>query len=187
VNVKRNEAAMSDLQPLIDVVQTMQAKNKAFHLKGTTSTSLDDLRQGPAVLIGAFVNPWTLRLTEPMRFHFANDPGMTELWIADRENTASRYWTRSTARSGKEGYYEDYALLVRFLDADTGQYVIVVAGLGHGGTIAAGEFLTSERDIDQLMRLAPQGWKGQNLEAVLKTTVAGEQAGAPHVVATYFW
>ena len=187
VPVNRDVAAMADLPALVNMTGIAQLHQRTFHLKGTNATSLDDLREGPSVLIGSFSNPWTLRLTENLRFHFANDSQIQELRIVDSENPANTSWTRSHGVRGKEAYYADYAILARFSSPDTGQYVVVVAGLGHGGTIAAGELAVSQRDIGILMKQAPHGWSGQGVEAVLKTSVVGDQAGPPYVVATHFW
>ncbi len=42
----------------------------------------------------------------------------------------------------------DYAIVARFTDADTGKPTVVIAGIGRGGTIVAGEFLTDSSDLD---------------------------------------
>ncbi|MFC6646507.1 hypothetical protein ACFQBQ_13100 [Granulicella cerasi] len=187
VPVRRSEVAMTDLPPLLNIVAALDQHKRPFHIKGSAVTGLDDLRQSDAILIGSFNNPWTLRFTQTLRFHFANDADVKRLRIEDREHPESAAWTRDTSRLYQDTYYEDYSILARFLNPDTGRYVVMVAGLGHGATLATGAFLASDEDTAALMRLAPAGWKGQGMEAVLKTSVAGDEAGAPHVVATYFW
>jgi hypothetical protein len=37
-------------------------------------TTLTDLREHSIALIGAYNNQWTIRLLEPLRFHFLPDP-----------------------------------------------------------------------------------------------------------------
>jgi len=186
INVHRDEVGLSDLPPLINMTGIMQVRKHAYHIKGTSATTLDDLRQGPTVLIGSFDNSWTLRLTQPLRYHFANDPEMTRMWIADRQNPDQANWVRDSSHFTKEAY-DDYAVVARFIDPNTDHFVVVVAGLGHGGTMAAGEFLVASRYTDELMRQAPKNWDGRGIEVVLQTAVMGNQSGAPRVVATYFW
>ena len=36
--------------------------------------------------------------------------------------------------------WRDYAIVARFTDSDTGNVEVIVAGIGRGGTIAAGDF-----------------------------------------------
>jgi hypothetical protein len=51
----------------------LQPGEKPCIVKGEGATNLEDLRTGPAVSIGAFDNAWTLRLTNQLRFHFADN------------------------------------------------------------------------------------------------------------------
>jgi len=68
----------------------VQSYGKTYRVQGESTTGLTNLRRGPSVFIGAFNNSWTLRLTLPLRFPFANDKEMTQLWIEDRANTGKR-------------------------------------------------------------------------------------------------
>jgi glutamine amidotransferase-like uncharacterized protein len=46
--------------------------------------------------------------------------------------------------------YRDYAIVARFIDSNTGKLAVVVAGVGRGGTIAAGQFVTDPTYLAQL-------------------------------------
>jgi hypothetical protein len=186
LNAHPDAVVLNDLPPLVGITGLMQMHRRPYHIKGMNATTLDDLRQGPVVLIGAFDNSWTLRLTQPLRFHFANNPEMTRMWIADRQDPNQTNWVRDSSRATKEAY-DDYAIVARFIDPNTDHLVIVAAGLGHGGTMAAGEFLTGSRYTDELMRRAPKNWEKRGIEVVLQTSVMGSQSGAPRVVAIHFW
>jgi glutamine amidotransferase-like uncharacterized protein len=83
--------------------------------------------------------------------------------------------------------YRDYAILARFTDVNTGKVAIVVAGIGRGGTRVAGEFLTDNTDLTQLMRLAHAAGDKKNLEVVLSTQIIDGEPGSPKIEATYFW
>src|SRR5499427_1021479 len=57
---------LPDATALVSLSGFLGKAGKPYHLQGTNSTTLTDLRQGPTILISAFDNPWTLRLTEPL-------------------------------------------------------------------------------------------------------------------------
>jgi hypothetical protein len=134
---------IDDVSPLVNLAGMLRSDGQTYRVLGESTTSLTDLRRGPSVFIGAFDNGWTLRLTSPLRFHFANDPQMTKFWIEDRQNPATREWMLDRSQQ-QTGVYKDYAIVARFLDPNTDQLVIVAAGIARGGTVAAGEFLVDE-------------------------------------------
>ena len=49
-------------------------------------SSFSDLREGPVVLIGAFNNEWSLRLTRQLRFTLALDDQRHLIYIKDAKN-----------------------------------------------------------------------------------------------------
>ena len=83
--------------------------------------------------------------------------------------------------------YRDYAIVARFTDSNTGQVAVVIAGIGRGGTRVAGEFLTDNADLAQLMRAAKQNGDKKNMEAVLSTQIIDGEPGSPKMEAVYFW
>src|SRR5580658_1056617 len=133
---------IDDLNATVKVAGILQSDGKPYSLRGEGATTLDDLRRGPTVFVGAFDNAWTLRLTNPLRFHFANDADMTHLWIADSTAPGRSNWTVDRGVQMATNIYRDYAIVARFTDGDTGKVAVVTAGIGRGGTRVAGEFLT---------------------------------------------
>ena len=93
--------------------------------------------------MGACDNAWTLRLTNALRFHFANDADMTHLWIVDSTTPDKGRWMVDRSVQMAINNYRDYAIVARFTDAITGKPTLIAAGIARGGTMAAGEFLTS--------------------------------------------
>ena len=83
--------------------------------------------------------------------------------------------------------YRDYAIVARFTDVNTGNLSVIVAGIGRGGTIAAGEFLTDPDDLAQIERAAQGSGGKKNLEVVLSTQIIDGQPGSPKIEAAYFW
>jgi hypothetical protein len=178
---------IDDVSPLVSVAGMLRTYGKTYRVLGESTTSLTDLRRGPSVMIGAFDNSWTLRLTSPLRFHFANDPGMTQFWIEDRVNPGKREWVLNRSEQLQTGVYKDYAIVARLIDPNTDQYVVVAAGIGRGGTVAAGEFLVDPKRMDEMLSLVPRDWKRKNLEIVLETQVIQGRSGPPRISAAHVW
>jgi hypothetical protein len=178
---------IDDVSPLVNVAGMLRTYGKTYRVLGESTTTLEDLRRGPSVFIGAFDNSWTLRLTSPLRFHFANDREMTTFWIEDRQNPQKRDWVLSRAQQIQTGEYKDYAIVARLIDPNTDQYVVVAAGIGRGGTVAAGEFLVDQRYIDEMLSQLPKDWAHKNLEIVLETQVIQGRSGPPRISAVHIW
>ena len=177
---------IDDVSPLVNVAALLRTYGKTSRVLAESNTTLTDLRRAPSIFIGAFDNSWTLRLTSPLRFHFANDAAMNKLWIEDRSNPGNHNWMMDRTVQ-QTGTYSDYALVARFVDPNIEQLVVVGAGIGRGGTVAAGEFLVDEQRMDEMLKGVPGDWKRKNIEMVLETQVIGERSGPPHVSAVYVW
>jgi hypothetical protein len=177
---------LDDAVPLVDFASMIRSHGLPYTVQGQGRTTFTDLGRGPTILIGAFDNSWTLRLTSALRFHFANDPEMTQVRIEDRQAPTKRDWV-SNLPQGEQGTRKDYALVARFVDPNTSQATIVAAGLGHNGTAAAGEFLLSSQSLSDFDRIAPKKWRRKNIEVVLETMVVNGHAGPPHIDAIHTW
>jgi hypothetical protein len=178
------------LTPYVDaevsarVAGWLKGHGKRFRLVRASRTSLEDFRQGPVVLVGAFSNTWNLTLFSKLRFHVKIDPATMDEWIEDLQNPASREWKSS----GKLLYSDssvDYAIITRVFNKDTGTWFIVAGGLGMHATEAAGDLLT-DPDFSSSLPEAVRSVH-QNFQIVLKSTVIGGHIGAPHILAVYTW
>ena len=177
---------IDDVDPLVNIAGTLRTYGKNFRVLGESTTTLTDLRRSPSVFIGAFDNGWTLRLTAPLRFHFGNDASMTKFWIEDRNNSEQRQWLLDRLQQKTEDY-KDYAIVARFIPPDTDQVSVVAAGIGRGGTVAAGEFLVNENRMDEILKQLPLDWQKKNIEVVLETQVIQGRSGPPRVKAVHLW
>jgi hypothetical protein len=177
---------IDDVSPLVNVAALLRTYGKTSRVLAESNTTLTDLRRAPSIFIGAFDNSWTLRLTSPLRFHFANDAAMNKLWIEDRSNPGNHNWMMDRTVQ-QTGTYSDYAIVARFVDPNIEQLVVVGAGIGRGGTVAAGEFLVDEQRMDEMLKRVPNDWKRKNIEIVLETQVIGDRSGPPRVSAVYVW
>jgi hypothetical protein len=156
--------------------------NKPSQVRIGNNYSFEDLRNSPAVLVGAFNNRWTLQMTSDLRFVFAEEN--ERMWIEER-GPSRRVWS---VRLGPQGEVtEDYGVVTRLLDSKTGQVLIAAAGLAADGTQAAGEFISTRDYLAECLRTAPPDWQKKNLQVVVQTSVTENVAGPPRVVATYFW
>jgi hypothetical protein len=186
LNDRMTTVIIDDISPLVDIAGMFQVHGKSYKVKGESATTLTDLRQGPAVFIGAFDNNWTLRATGPLRFHFANNADMSKFWIEDRQDPR-KIWVLDRTVQQETGTYKDYAIVARFTDPDTDRPIVVAAGLARGGTVAAGEFLVNPQHLRDLALQAPKGWQHKNIEVVLETQTIDGRSGPPRVAAVHVW
>jgi hypothetical protein len=178
---------IDDLNPIVRLAGLLQANGKKYSLKGEGTTDLTDLRNGPTIFVGAFDNAWTLRMTKSLRYHFANNPEMTEFRIVDSTNPSRPGWTVNRLQQMTTNNYRDFAIVARFNDSTTGKLAIVAAGVSRGGTRVAGEFLTEPANLAQLERAAAREGNKKNMEVVLSTQIIDGEPGTPKVEASYFW
>jgi hypothetical protein len=178
---------IDDLNAVIQVTGILKSNEKQYSLKGEGATNLTDLRNGPTIFVGAFDNAWTLRLTNPLRYHFANNPEMTQFRIVDREAPSQTNWGINRLEQMATNNYRDYAIVARFTDGNTGKLAMVIAGIGRGGTIAAGELVSNPTYLAQLSNAARASGNKKNMEIVLSTQIIDGQPGSPTIEATYFW
>jgi hypothetical protein len=178
---------IDDVSPLVNIAGLLRTYGKNYRVLGESSTTLTDLRRGPSVFIGAFDNGWTLRLTGPLKYHFANDAGMNRFWIEDRTNPSKRDWMLDRSVQQQTGTYKDYAIVARLVDPNTEQFVVIAAGIGRGGTVAAGEFLVDTNRMEDMLKQVPPDWNRRNLEVVLETQVIGGRSGPPRIITAHVW
>ena len=170
---------------LTHATTVLEQHRKAYDVKESQETTLEDIRSRPIVLVGALNNNWTLRLTAPLRFHFSvTANGMQN--IDDAANPGPTGWTVPSYQP-YPSVTTDYALVARFRDPTTECPVLVIAGIGPYGTEAAGEFVQSPQHLAELAAKLPRGWENKNLEVVIKTNVIGAKTGPPILVTTYTW
>lgn len=173
---------VDDLRPLVSLSGLMELRHQRYVLAGADTTTLTDLRQGPAIFLGAFDNPWTLRMTRDLRFRFDNDPEMKHFWIEDTQSPTHTRWTIDRNQQEATNNYRDYAIVARYQDPATGKIAIIAAGIANGGTVAAGEFLTQSSNLALL-----RNWDGRNMEAVLSTEIIDGKSAPPKLEALHFW
>jgi hypothetical protein len=175
----------SDALALAGLAAMLQSHGKQYRIVNRAgATSFRDLQSGPFILIGGMNNEWTLRLTGGLRFGFEKQPNGAR--VVDRQNPSKTDW-RVDISTPISQFTRDYAIVSRLRDPQTEQPVVIVAGIGSWGTLAAGEFATHPEFLKKLEALAPKRWEQKNLQVVLSTDVIRGSSGPPNVLATYFW
>jgi hypothetical protein len=141
----------------------------------------EDLRNSPAILIGAYNNPWIDRVMSDLPIGFQESGEV--LWIEDRTKPGQVWKSSLEGRLGTK----DFALVARLVNSKTGQFLLIVSGVGMVGTKAAGRFISHEQDLETALRAVPRGWERKNLEVVLETDIVDGHPSPPRAVAIKVW
>lgn len=174
--------SLQNASAIAQISATLARAGISFQMAAAPSTTLHDLSGHSVVLLGGYNNPWTMRLVEPLRFHFS--PSSVNQIILDRQHSNVQYMRD---RSLPYSSADDYALVVRYRAQATDSWIVAIAGVGRNGTEAAAQFITSPHYLQQLHDRLGSGFDQRNLEAVLKVNVVEGKSGAPTLVDAYAW
>jgi hypothetical protein len=156
---------------------------KTTEFRISTETSYSELSDSPTILLGAFSNRWTERTLARMPYVFVEQDSVRSI---QEQSGRRRSWT--VPQLGADGKTdEDFAIVSRILDAETGQFLVTAAGISGFGSRAAGYFLTRPDQMNKELNKAPKDWKQKNLQFVIKTHVVDGAPTAPEVVAITSW
>ena len=122
-------------------------RSKRFDVRFGNDVAFGDLRENPTILIGAHNNLWTLTMTSNLRYVFDGRSS-----IIDRSDP-QKHWSTTA------NFKDDYAIVSRLMNSRTGTTVLTAAGIGHAGTRAAAEFLTSPQSVSSLVKTLPKDWE----------------------------
>ena len=181
-SIEPRVVAWPDLVASSNIIGFLEKRQKGYRVENASVTTINDLTRGPTVLVAAYNNPWTLGMTDSLRFHFVR--GEHESWIADRKNPSKHY---SQAPGTLPESVQDYAIVARLFNQATGQHSVVVAGLGAAGTIAASSFVTNLREVEILTSRLPKGWQSKNVEALISVQAVNGEPGAPSIQGVEVW
>ena len=179
MQVKNTFVTTGDLHASVQVTSLLNSWGRSFVLRAAEDVSMSDLRHMPAVLIGGFNNRWSLATTDQLPLRFRDG-----LSIVDQAHPEQR-WTVDPNEHRMPT--EDFALISRVFRSSTGTPVLVLGGIGSYGTEAAAEFVSSPERMNELLRAAPAGWEGKNMQAVLRIRVVDYTPVSVDVVRTVFW
>jgi hypothetical protein len=186
VLVRDRYVALDDALCLVRLSALLERYHKPYHIRAEQFMSFADLRDTPALLIGAFDNPWTLRAAASLRFTFRKDGEHDTGMVYDRQHPENTQWTLTNYWP----YWDipsDYAIVTRMLDPTADRPVIIAAGLTQYGTVGAGELLTNPEYFSEAVRRLPPDWRKKNLQIVLRVPVVNRIAGRPRILASHVW
>jgi len=177
--------ALGDAMCVLRIASVFEKRGRPYHIRGGAAVSFSDLREHPAVLIGAFDNEWTLRAAGELRYKFYKDYQGLEV-VRDRDHPEKSDWKLVNSWP----YWNisnDYAIVSRVLDRTTDRMIVIAAGITHFGTAAAGEFLSDPAYFSEAVPRLPPDWHRRNLQIVLSVPVVHGAAGHPRILATHVW
>jgi hypothetical protein len=181
----------STLLPFGDMlaVSRLQAvfakRHQQSRIRVCNSVTYEELRRSPTVLIGAYDNDWTMRINQGFRFRFSSAAPAGRFIVDTKRGQNARWAIEYGSVDGS--VLQDYAIAAKLNDNMLGQPVLVIAGIGPNGTMAASEFLSNVSSVKLIRSLAPPSWNGRNFEAVVSTQVVKGNTGPPRIVAIEFW
>ena len=183
---RENHVGFHDAMALANLAGLLGGRGRSFRIRRSNNAALRDLQDGPVILIGGFNNPWSVQLDGNLRFSFVRDGNLR--YILDDKNPSSREWSvLGTGHDATVPVAEDYALISRVFDPNTGRVVLTAAGILGYGTIAASQCLTDDSCLAKAESLGSGDWKHRNIQIVLGTKIIGDDPGEPQVLASYTW
>lgn len=174
--------SMQTTSAITQITGVLERGGATTQLLSAPSTELKSLREHSVTLLGAYNNQWSLRLMEPLRFHFLPTPA--EQQIVDAQHP-QKHWERDQSQPYSSA--DDYAVVARFRDSRIDGWVVALAGVGRNGTEAASQFATSEHYLNLLRQRLGGGFGNRNIEAVIKVSVIDGETGAPTILDVYTW
>jgi hypothetical protein len=173
--------SVGDALTLAKLSALFARKGKLTLIKTSREADFSDLRTHPTVLIGGFSNKWNLSINGGLRWVQEVRDG--ENVIVDRHVPNQLYRT-TLAPNGSP--VQDFGVVSRFLDRETGQYLYRAAGAGQSGTNAAGEVLTNERYWTRDAALAVAS-TSENVQILVKVAIPFGTISSPEIVAVHRW
>jgi hypothetical protein len=181
---ERGSLNVYDVITLARAIAPLVPKDGKFRVLAASETGFAQLREGPSVMIGAFDNPWTMRITQDLPIGFEYDNHLRK--VVDRKSVPERTWTLQWEVPMKS-LARDYAVVARIHDKVSGQPVIILAGILGEGTEAASEVVSNPGYLEAMLQKAPKNWDQLNLAAVIEANVIEGHPGPPTVVAVETW
>lgn len=172
-----------DMRVAEEIATLLLEFKRQTNLQPSSALTFQDFRQGPTVLIGGTINPWASILLSKLRYTLRVDPVTLDKWIQDAQNPSMRNWKINGKPLSSENF-DDYAVITRFFDTDTGQWIMALSGLEAHGTEAAGELVADPA----FAKFVPPGLRSTgNFQIVIKTPVMRGSTGPLEVLAVYTW
>jgi hypothetical protein len=172
-------AGSGELVACAKLAVVLATHHRTFDLRSDADLPFADLRESPAVLLGAYNNFWTMETTSALPFFY--DRAMR---IRERGGEG-RVWS-IVVQPGVPPP-EEYLLVTRHFDSKTGSPVISISGITTCGTRAAGDFVTDPEQLAKLAGIPRTALERQNLAIVLHATFVDCIPTSMDIVAIKYW
>jgi hypothetical protein len=152
-----------------------------FETRFGSEATYAELRESPAVVVGAINTEWAPQLMSEATFAFDESIAAPSIY---ETRGAKRVWKLEVIDGHKT---RDYGLITRQLTGKAGQFMVQVAGVSHYGTEAASELLLDNDELSKLLQTNSIDLGKNNLQIVVSTDITNGRAGPAHVVAVSSW
>jgi len=161
-----------------------------FRVVAADKTSPTDLQIQPVILVGAVDNKWTLQLTQALRYRISvtyprGPAAPPTASIVDAEQPGGSSWKTDFSVPLSAWKY-DYAIVAKENDPTIGVPVLMEAGLGNAGSLAASEMVTSG-NLAAVLKNNRSCREKSNFEVVIRTEVIDTSPGPPHPIRIACW
>jgi hypothetical protein len=174
-----------DLVVASQVSAMLATRGHDARLRMASAVDFAELRSTPTLLVGAVTNRWTMEAQKAWRFRFVRvQTPKARTLIQDTQDPA-RSWAVEAKADGSAD--EDYLLLCRTRDPETGGVLLAAAGLKQFGTEAAGRLLADPEQLGPILAKLDPLWATKNVQIVLHARVIGNTPTQPEVVAAHVW
>jgi hypothetical protein len=165
--------------------------NRTCDIIPAHSATLQEIHDRSVILVGNLDSSWTIRLAAPLRYRLADSStaqqqGASAAIMDTFQKQNPSVWTADT-KDDANGIRHDYAVVARFHGDTTGSYIVMFAGLDNLSTHTVTTLAATPGKLGAIVRMAPKGWTGDNLEAVIQVDVLRGYPETSRVVAVYFW
>jgi hypothetical protein len=181
VPVRNSGPGIGAVVAAINISKLLTEQGIRFELRFGEEATYADMRDSPAVIIGAINTDWATQLTSESNFVFDETraaPNIHEM------GGAKRVWKME---SSDGNITRDYGLITRQLSGKAGQFLVQVAGISHFGTEAASEFLANKKEFTNALHSESINLQKKNFQIIVATDITAGRAGPPHVVAVSSW
>jgi len=168
-----------DVAATARMASMLTRSNKQYDLRYGNDIAVADLQSSPTILIGGFSNTWALELMHPLPFRLESGDRIVDM------NNKARVWIRKSNPETFAG--DDYAVISRLTSSETGNFVLIIAGIDTFSNQAAADFLDDPQRMKALLVTLPKDWEKKNLQFVLHTSVIKDVPSVVNVEAVNVW
>lgn len=190
VTIRKQMIPVEDASVIAALADELGKRGISFHLTDADQTSITDLQRQPVILVGGMDNKWTIIMTQGLRYRIAvtypaGPDAPPTASIIETDKSGDSTWSVDFS-APVSAWKKDYAIVARVDDPTAGVPVLIEAGLGSAGSIAASELVTSDALATQL-RDEPRCMAKTSFEAVVDTDIIEGKPGPPHLLRLECW